>query len=72
VPQGPAVDLYTRECVICLDRPRHVRFQCGHSTLCQVCAGWVWARAPRAQLQPHNGPGVNACGLGGDLAVEAV
>jgi len=41
VPQGPAVDLYTRECVICLDRPRHVRFQCGHSTLCQVCARLV-------------------------------
>ncbi len=28
MPQGPAVNLYTRDCVICLGKPRHVRFQC--------------------------------------------
>ena len=78
MPQGPAVDLYARECVICLDKPRHVRFQCGHSTLCQVgvlpacvrataaAACWAWRQCLRFRRRSS----VDACGLGGDLVVE--
>ena len=37
VPVAPPVDLYARECIICLENPRHVRFGCGHSCLCREC-----------------------------------
>ena len=28
-----------RECMLCMSAPRHVRFPCGHSSLCQGCVG---------------------------------
>jgi len=33
----PEYDIMERECILCMSAPRHVRFACGHSTLCQRC-----------------------------------
>ena len=32
------VKFYARECVVCCERPREVRFGCGHSISCNHCA----------------------------------
>ena len=34
---APADHMAERECVMCLSAPRHARFACGHSQLCQGC-----------------------------------
>ena len=37
---GTKIDLnfYARECIVCYERPREVRFGCGHSVSCNQCA----------------------------------
>ena len=32
------VKFYARECVVCCERPREVRFGCGHAVSCNQCA----------------------------------
>ena len=34
---GAAAVVEERVCVICLDAPREVRFDCGHATTCEAC-----------------------------------
>lgn len=39
------VTLNPKLCIVCLDRPRSVRLQCGHQAFCSTCAGQCGGRS---------------------------
>ena len=46
-----ADDTAERQCIVCWSAPRHVRFACGHSQLCQGCLSRFLQRpAPRCNI----------------------
>jgi len=67
-PAPPAHQIVERECILCMSAPRHVRFECGHSALCQGCLDPFMQSTPRP-VCPHCRSPVTR---GGVLASDAV
>ena len=41
------------ECMVCMERPRAIRHQCGHATLCEGC-NETYMRQPMSSRKRHS------------------
>merc|ERR1712086_491625 len=48
-------DRAPKECMVCHDAPRSVRFDCGHAVCCQACATKLEQAAERRALTGNGG-----------------
>jgi serine/threonine protein kinase len=60
-------DRTAQECVVCMSRPRSVRFVCGHSSCCEDCAGIL---RDRGDPCPNCRAPINVVARGEHLAFE--
>ena len=57
----------TKECMICLDAPREVRFSCGHACVCLSCHGDLRGKALRKRAEAND---VNLTAREREMAAE--